>query len=233
MGGLTASLGESDSLVNWELPLEDAPTGKTGKRAPAQAGKVSPASWEGCCCHTVVYAATQYGVKGWWLWATGKKFNNSKIPHAEREVEEKPSKQGPRQLYPISAWNAHFSQGTNFSHVYRLGEIQKWLNFEMWNLLFLNFLISRRVKAPFRKVLVKLVFSSRSGVLWGVTMSASRSPRPHLGLPRKIRTMRKNVYTLVYGLALIHRFSNTILPYIPIYKMNSPGFITAFYSPFF
>lgn len=150
----------------WEFPLEDTP-GDRKKRILAEARKVSTER-EGSG-HTAVYAATQYGVKGWWLWATGKEFNNSKIPYAEHEVEEKLSKQGLRQLYPTSAWTTNFSQHfINFSHVYFLGEIQKWLNFETWNLLFLNFVINGTVK-PFRKVLMKLDFSGRSGVLWGVS----------------------------------------------------------------
>lgn len=165
--------------------------------------------------HTSVYAATQYGMKGWRLWTTGKKFNNSKIPYAEHEVEEKPSKQGLRQLHPTSVWT------TNFSHVYFLGEMQKWLNFETWNLLFLNFLINGTVKA-FRKVLMKLDFSRRSGLLWGVSWPCL-PPTTHIPITLfTVEDKKKEICILVYSLALTHSFNNTMITYIPFNKVNSP-----------
>lgn len=225
MGELTPSLGESDCLI---LGIHfQRHTWRQKKRGScwSQEGKYRKQEGSG---HTAVYAVTQYG----WLWATGKKFNNSKIPYAEHEVEEKSSKQGLRQLYPTSAQNTHFSQGfTN----YFLGEIQKWLNFEMWILLFLNFLIRRTVK----------LFLERSS--WNWTSQAevvcSEGCPDHVCLPQptspslsflwKVRTLRKKeICILVYSLALIHSFNNAMINYIPSYKVNSPIF-TVSYCPFF
>lgn len=156
----------------------------TRKRASAEAGKVSTESWEGCC----QIHGCSWGVKDLWLQATGKKFNNSKILHAEHEVEEKPSKQGQKQLYPTGVWNAHFSQGTNFSHGYCPGEIQKWLNSEIWNLLFLKFLVSRAAKPCFRKLCMKWIFSNRSGLLWGLSW-------PHLLVTAHVPTSHRAYLT--------------------------------------
>lgn len=210
----------------WKFPLEDTP-GVRKKGVPAEARKVSTER-EGSG-HQAICAAPQYVLKGWWLWAIGKKFNNSKIPYAEHEVEEKPSKQGLRQLYHTSARSTHFSQGfINFSHVYFLGEIQKWLNFETWNLLFLNFILNGTVK-PFRKVLMKLDFSSRSDLLWGVSWPCL-PPTTHIPISFlwKKRNMRiKDFFFLVYSLALIHSFNNMIT-YTSFYKVNSPIFLLIF-----
>lgn len=219
------------SVSYWEFTFKDTP-GDRKKGVPAEARKVSAENRRAVVTQLYMQLNTQYG----WLWATGKKFNNSKILYAEHEVEEKSSKQGLRQLYPTSAQTTHFSQCfTNYSLVYFLGEIQKWLNFEMWILLFLNFLIKRTMK----------LFLERSSWNWTSQeeVVCSEGCPDHVCLPQptspslsflwKIRTLRKKeIRILVYSLALIHSFNNAMITYIPSYKVNSPIF-TVSYCPFF
>lgn len=44
---------------------------------------------------------------------------------------------------------------------------------------------------------------------------------------------KKEVGILVYSPALIHHFNNTMITYIPFYKVNSPTFLLLFVLHFF
>lgn len=147
-------------IIIWEFPLEDAPGDKKG-------------SWRGY--HMTRYMSVHREQSNY----NFRQLNNSKILHAKHEVKEKSSKQ--EQETAVSLWRLKCTFFTGYKFLTCLSpgwNTKKWLNFEMQNLLFLKFLISRAMKICLRKVNknMKWDFSSRK---W----SASAASGCSLGHP--------------------------------------------------